>query len=199
MIIIDIETSGTDVRTHGLVSIGALEFDNPDNTFYGECYLEDSHDIDPEALPVIGFTEEQLRDQSRQSPYILLKSFVEWLENISDRTPAGLHVGGFDLLFLQRTADELGLNWPLGKRSIDLHSLMFFHLKKYYPEKYEVKNQRSNIYGNLIQKYCGLPSVTRPHNALADARWEAECFSRLLYASNLLEDFEDYPIPNYLK
>ena len=46
MLIIDIETSGTDVRTHGLVSIGAIEFENPTNTFYGECYLPKNKKID---------------------------------------------------------------------------------------------------------------------------------------------------------
>ncbi len=198
MLIIDIETSGTDVRTHGLVSIGAIEFENPTNTFYGECYLPKNKKIDKEALPVIGFDESVLRDDTRQTPYVLLKSFIEWMSDIDDRTPAGLHVAAFDLLFLERLADEYDLNWPLGNRSVDLHSLMYAQLKKHDPKNYELQNQRSKIYGAMIQKYCGLPEVPKPHNALTDAMWEAECFSRLLYGKNLLPEFANHPIPDTL-
>ena len=198
MIVIDIETSGLDPKKHGVVSIGAVEFENPGNQFYGEAYIDDEHEIDPEALPIIGFDETYLRDKSRQTPYVLMKSFIEWMADIPDRTPAGLHVAGFDMQFLATMACELDLDWPLGHRSVDLHSTFYNYLKVKDPESFSLRNQRANIYGTMIQKYCGLDTVVRPHNALTDAKWEAECFARLLYDRNLLVEYKDQPIPNQL-
>ena len=37
MIIADVETTGVDSRLCSLVSIGAVEFDSPNNQFYVEC------------------------------------------------------------------------------------------------------------------------------------------------------------------
>jgi len=198
MIVIDIETSGLDPQTSGLVSIGAVEFENPNNRFYGECYVPQEKDINEDSLPIIGFTSEQLRDTTRQSPYILLKSFIEWMEPVPDRTPAGLHVGSFDLQFLKQLADELNFDWPLGSRSIDLHTVMYTYLKMNDPNSYLVNNQRSSITGNFIQKYCGLSTVETPHNALTDALWEAECFARLIQKKNLIKEYGDNEIPSYL-
>jgi len=198
MIVLDIETTGLNPFKHGIVSIGALEFENPDNQFYQEAYIDDEMEIDPESLAIIGFSEEYLRDQTRQTPFVLMKSFIDWMETIEDRTPAGLHVAGFDLQFLAAASDRLNLNWPLGHRSVDLHSAFYNYLKTNDPESFTLKNQRANIYGGLIQKYCGLDVIPRPHNALIDAKWEAECFSRLLYGKKLLPDFADRPVPSYL-
>ncbi len=38
-----------------------------------------------------------------------------------------------------------------------------------------------------------------PHNALTDAKLTAECFSRIVYGKNLLEEFKKFPIPEYLR
>lgn len=37
-----------------------------------------------------------------------------------------------------------------------------------------------------------------PHNALEDAKLEAECFSRMAYGRNLLEEYKKFPLPDYL-
>ena len=37
MIIIDVEASGTEHDKHSIVSLGAIDFDNPENRFYREC------------------------------------------------------------------------------------------------------------------------------------------------------------------
>jgi DNA polymerase III epsilon subunit-like protein len=46
MIFVDLETTGTDTRSHGILSIGAIEYENPDNQFYGECQLAAGLSID---------------------------------------------------------------------------------------------------------------------------------------------------------
>lgn len=198
MIVIDIETTGTDPRHHALISIGALDFEDPSNQFYSECSISPNSKIDPESLPIIGFSEAELRDQTRQSLFILMTGFIEWMSKVEDRTPAGLHIGGFDLQFLKIAAEENSLEWPLGHRCVDLHSVMYIHLKTRDQIHFSLKNQRANIYGNFIQKYCGLELIPRPHNALVDAKWEAECLSRLMYGKNLLPEFRNDSIPDIL-
>lgn len=39
MIILDVETTGTDPSIHSLVSIGAVDFNNPDTRFMEECLV----------------------------------------------------------------------------------------------------------------------------------------------------------------
>jgi len=38
----------------------------------------------------------------------------------------------------------------------------------------------------------------KAHNALEDCRLEAECFSRLVYGQNLIQEYARFPIPKYL-
>lgn len=41
MIVIDGEFSGLDHNIHGLLSLGAVDLNNPEKQFYGECRLEE--------------------------------------------------------------------------------------------------------------------------------------------------------------
>ena len=67
MLILDIEASGTNYEKHSIVSIGALDFNQPDNRFYEECHIWDGAHIMDGALEVNGFTEEQITDSSKLS------------------------------------------------------------------------------------------------------------------------------------
>jgi DNA polymerase III epsilon subunit-like protein len=66
MIIIDIEASGVDYKKHSIVSIGALDFSNPTNRFYGECQIWPGAHIMDEALKVNGFTKDQITDPNKK-------------------------------------------------------------------------------------------------------------------------------------
>jgi hypothetical protein len=56
------------------------------------------------------------------------------------------------------------------------------------------KNDRSDLSLDTILKYVGLPEEPKPHIGLNGAKYEAECFSRLLYGKNLLPEFAKYPV-----
>jgi DNA polymerase III epsilon subunit-like protein len=60
MIVVDVEASGTNYEKHSIVSLGAVDFDNPENRFYGECHIWDGAHIMEEALEVCGFTETEI-------------------------------------------------------------------------------------------------------------------------------------------
>ena len=55
MIVIDVEASGTNYENHSMVSLGALDFDNPDRRFYKECRMWEGAHYMEDALAVCGF------------------------------------------------------------------------------------------------------------------------------------------------
>ena len=67
MIVVDTEASGTEAHIHSLVSIGAVDFDNPENRFYEECQIWEGAHIMEGSLEVNGFTEAQITDTNKQT------------------------------------------------------------------------------------------------------------------------------------
>ena len=53
MIVVDLETTGVDPRKHSILSIGAVDFNNQENYFYGECRIREGALIDNYALAVM--------------------------------------------------------------------------------------------------------------------------------------------------
>ena len=45
MLILDIEGSGVDYNKHSIVSIGGVDFENPENQFYAECKIWEAADV----------------------------------------------------------------------------------------------------------------------------------------------------------
>lgn len=198
MIVLDIETSGLDVETHGLLSIGAIDLTQPSTTFYEECRLREGEKIDENALDVNGFSIEECRDKTKQSTRDLLLHFQAWLELRQIKMIGGLHVAAFDTPFLNRKASQVGLRMRLHKRSIDLHSIAYAKMQQ-LGKVVPMTDGWSVMDTDFIHPFCGLPKEPRPHNALNGAKWEAESLSRLIYGKNLLRDFSRYPVPDYLK
>ena len=210
MIVIDVETTGIYPNEHSIVSIGAVDFANPENQFYAECKIWEGAKIYTRptglggeklrylsALAVNGFTEEQIKDQSKKHPGEILGMFLEWAKSCNSKVIAG-HNSWFDRDFLMDTAKRYNIVWPFGGRIIDLHTLTFATLLKNQDSPHDEKG-RSKIISDYVFKYVGMPEEPKPHNALTGAKFEAEAFSRLIYGKNLLKEFGQYPIPDYLK
>ncbi len=193
MIIVDVEASGTDLNKHSLLSIGALDFDNPENRFYGECKIWNGAHIMEEALEVNGFTREEITDTKKQGDGELVKAFIDWSSTCKEKTLAGQNPS-FDRDFMQMAAQRNHIDWPFAHRTIDLHSVCFTHMVKrgIVPP---VAKGRSDLDSEAIMKYVGIPDVKEPHNALNCTITEAEALSRLLYDKKLLLEFEAFPLP----
>ncbi len=129
MIIVDVEASGIDEVKHSILSIGAVDFDNPENQFYGECRIFDGAHIMDEALVVNGFTKEEITDPKKQSDGELVKAFIGWTKTCKEHTCAGQNPS-FDRDFILRTAMRNHIDWPFTYRTIDLHTLCFMHMIK---------------------------------------------------------------------
>ncbi|MEK6823874.1 MAG: 3'-5' exonuclease [Nanoarchaeota archaeon] len=197
MIVLDIETTGVYPEKNSMVSIGAVDFSKPENQFYAECRIWEGAEITQEALNINGFTKEQITNTNKHSLEEAVGKFIQWMEKIEDKTLAGENPS-FDRDFLKNSVERCGINYRLGHRIIDLHSLSYaHHLKRGLIPP--AKNGRTDLNLNKTLVYVGLPSEPKSHNALTGAKMEAEAFSRLIYGKNLLPEFEKYKIPDYLK
>lgn len=195
MIVIDIEASGTEYAKHSIVSIGALDFDNPENRFYRECRIWDGAHIMEEALEVCGFTEEEVTDTRKETEGEVTRAFLEWSEHMGDRTLAGQNVS-FDRDFLKCACEREGLSWDLAHRTIDTHTLCYMHIvTRGLPPPIDAQHRRSSLNLDAVLKYCGIAEEPKPHNALRGTLSHAEVISRLLYGKKLLPEFEQYEIP----
>lgn len=194
MIVLDIETTGVNPQKHGIVSIGAIEFEEPGNEFYGECRIFDGAHISEEALEVNHFTHDDITDPTKQSPEVLMRAFLKWSREVEERTLCGLNIGGFDLQFIVATAHRHGLNFDFAYRTLDLHTMSYMHMVKSGID-IPTHNKHTAIDLEETLSYVGLQNIDVPHNALGDAKLEGECVSRLLYGENLFEEFAQYPIP----
>lgn len=192
MIIIDIETTGVDSKKNSIVSIGAVNFEKPDQSFYEECRAWDNSHIDPVALEVNGFTEDEVRDSTKHSEGDILTSFFKWLDAQDDLVVAGQNVF-FDCDFLRDAAMRWNIPYFLSRRIIDLHSITYFHMiqRGITPP---LLNRKTHLDSDKIMEYVGIPTEPKPHKAINGAVWEAEAFSRLLHNVSLFEQFQKYPI-----
>lgn len=193
VIVVDVETSGTDPKRHSIVSIGAVDFERPDRTFYRECRIFDGAAVEEGALAVNGFTHEQVTDGGKPSLESTVAEFVAWCRGAEERTLAG-HNTSFDRDFLQAAADRYNLAWRFGNRVLDLHSFGWMHMRQrgLTPPN---RGGRSGLSFDDVAVYVGLPPEPEPHHGLTGAKMEAEAFCRLMHGKPLLEEFHRYPVP----
>lgn len=195
MLILDIEGSGTEYHKHSIVSIGAVDIDDPERRFYGECRVWDGAHIMEGALEVNGFTEAEITDPEKKSEAELVTEFLEWTQHMGDRTLAGQNVS-YDRDMLKAGAERAGLPWDLAYRTIDTHTLCWMHMvKRGLAAPIDEQHRRSALNLDAVLNYCGIPEEPHPHNALTGALCHAEVISRLLNDTKLLPEFEQYDIP----
>ena len=195
MIVLDVEASGTDYAKHSIVSVGAIDFDDPDDRFYEECKIWEGAHIMDGALEVNGFTEEEITDPSKQTEAELTEKFLSWKNKAEDRTLAGQNVS-FDRDFIRAAAERAGLDWNLAYRTIDTHTLAWMHIvNRGEKPPIDPEHHRSALDLDAVLNYCGIPEEPSPHNALTGALSHAEVISRLLYRKKLLPEFDQYELP----
>ncbi len=194
MIIIDLEFTGLDPERHGIVSLAAMDFENPKRVIYLECKPRPGAEFDAEASEVHGFTKEYT-DKLSLSEKELVQQFHEFALKCEKKVLAA-QVPQMDVEFLRRAYERYELDWIFGHRYIDLFSICFAHLIHSglpVPYKYNVPD----LSLDTIARYCGLAVRPGKHNALEDVKITAECLSRLLHGKNLLLEFEKQGVPKF--
>jgi len=195
MLVIDAEMSGLDPQKNSIVSLGAIDLQNPTNRFYAECRMFDGAEHNDEALEVNGFTLEEITDANKMSEGELIRNFIDWSKDLNNRTFCGQNVA-FDRIFAEAAAHRAHLDWPFAHRTMDTHPLCWMHMvKSGLPEPIDLEHKRSSLNLDAILNYCGIPDEPEPHNALTGAMCHAEVASRLLYDKKILPEFEQFPIP----
>lgn len=195
MLVIDIEGSGVNYQKHSIVSIGALDFENPTYRFYGECRIWDGAHVMDEALGVNGFTMEKITDPNKMTEAELVRQFMEWTQQLGDRTLLGQNVS-FDRDMLKAALDRADLPWDLAHRTLDTHTMCWMHMvRRGLPAPIDAQHKRSSLNLDAVLNYCGIPDEPEPHNALTGALCHAEVASRLLYDRPLLPEFAHFKVP----
>lgn len=191
MIVVDVETTGVRPQTNGIISIGAINWHNAEQYFYGEARPSPEVDIEDSALDVNGYTREQLAALPKDIP-TLLTEFYAWVKSLGVPVVLAGQNPEFDLTFLKEETKRVGMSmkdFPFPYHTIDLHSVAqtdYFHTHgKFYP---------GVLSSGMIYERLGLPSEYRPHHALNGAVWETEAFGRILLRKNIFADFQDFSV-----
>ncbi len=195
MLVIDGEFTGLDYDKHSIVSLGAFDFDNPDNRFYAECRIWEGAHIDEDALVVNGFSLAEVTDTKKMTEAELIESFLEWSEDLEDRTFVGQNVF-VDLEMLRVATHRAGLNFPFAHRILDTHTICWTRMIRDSVEPpFDTEHHHSALNLSAVLDYCGIPKEPEPHNALTGALCHGEVASRLLFDQPLLPEFSEFPIP----
>jgi DNA polymerase III epsilon subunit-like protein len=197
MIVLDIEATGTDYEKHSILSLGALDFDHPENRIYLECQAWEGAHIDPGALEVNGFTHEQATDNFKQTEAQLIAQFLTWADTVEDQTLAGQNVS-FDRDFVRAACKRAGYAYIFAHRTVDTHTLAYMHFIT-HGKSIPIENRHTALNLDAVLNYVGIPSEPEPHNALTGALSHAEVISRLLYGKPLLTEFAQYPVPENVR
>jgi len=170
MIVVDVETGGLNPKEHPLLSVGAVDFFNPTNTFYGKCRSIGKTSTD-EALKINGI--DIIKWNSNMHPATMISEFLVWLNQTKDKTILAGHNPRFDLDFLYQTAKENKMILPFSYRTVDLHSVAYAIFTR-EGIKFD-KLTADNIY-----KLLGMQEEKKPHNALIGAQMECMALRKLL-------------------
>ncbi|HQU07790.1 MAG: hypothetical protein B7X04_00905 [Parcubacteria group bacterium 21-54-25] len=194
MIVLDVEASGVIPTKHSILSLGALDLDEPSNQFYEECRIWNGAHIDDAALAVNGFSREEATAAEKKSEAELARAFIAWaLDRPRDRTLAGQNPS-FDRDFVRAACERAGIDFPFPYRTIDTHTLCWLHMTERGIAA-PMAHGHSAISLNTALQYCGLPIEQRPHDALGGVYAHAEVIARIAYTKKILPEYEIYPIP----
>jgi len=160
MLILDTECSGLRPDLHSILSIGALDFRNPSNRFYGECRVWEVSDSRGESEKAFEAVCEQCEVNCPKGVQPQLRAGImdDALEvngfthaqatNPTKQTEAELVAAfldwsqdlpertltgqnvAFDRNMLEGAARRAKLNWNLAHRTIDVHTLCWMHVIK---------------------------------------------------------------------
>lgn len=197
MLIVDVETSGVDPDTCGILSIGAVDFSHPACQFYGECQIRKGAVVTDQALRINGFTRESIHDANKPIEQHLLRQFMTFILPLYDRTLAAHNVT-FDRDFLNHAFRIHHMHAFVWKRTVDAHTLCFAHQLKQGMQP-PLQESQSALSLNHVLVYVGLPEEPYPHHALTGAKLVAESLHRLIYGTPLFEEYQKHQIPDYLK
>jgi DNA polymerase III epsilon subunit-like protein len=167
---IDIETNGPHPRDYSILSIGACLVNEPDETFYVELKPV-TEKVNEKSLSISGLSMAALAEHGVEAGEAM-QQFADWVARVIPVDHAPVFVAfnaGFDWMFMEDYFQRyLGRN-PFGHSALDI--------KAYYMGKAGTSWAQTSM-RFLSPRYLGGRHLS--HNALGDARDQAELFRALL-------------------
>ena len=160
---VDVETAGPIPGEYSLLSIGACSIANPELAF--ECELKpiNANSV-PEALEVTGLSLEDL-SRTGLEPCEAMSRFADWISSLSGKPVfVGLNAP-FDWSFVNYYFFRFLGDNPFGYTALDIKA---FYLGKFGGAWGATK---SSAMASHLR-----PELVGDHNALTDARYQAELF-----------------------
>ena len=167
---VDIEASGPIPGEYSMLSLGACVVGRPQQSFYMEL-KPDSPKHDPEALDVTGLNLDELT-RVGLAPADAMKKLAAWITEIGGNEAKPILVGlnaPFDWSFVNYYFHKyLGEN-PFGFTALDI--------KAYYMGVFNLEWKQTKS-SHMVAEL--MPRSVSTHNALDDARHQAELFALML-------------------
>lgn len=167
---VDVETAGPTPGDYAMLSIGACPVDDPDRGFYVELKPDRETSVES-ALAVSGLSMETLRAEGTE-PKQAMEEFAQWIRDVvPPQTHRPVFVGFnavFDWMFVNEYFVRYGIENPFGHGGLDI--------KSYYVGMMGSTWEQTSM-RHLSPKY--LSGRPLSHNALGDARDQAELFRRI--------------------
>lgn len=175
---VDVEASGPVPGSYSMLSVGACLIEDLGQEFYVELKPISVHFI-PEALHLTGFSLEDLTTRGAD-PAEAMARLSSWLDSVA---------GGKQPLFVGFNA---GFDWSF----INYYMHVYHGSNPFGFAPLDIKSYYAGVSGCSWEetKSSRLPSSLKPegstrekvHNALSDARYQAEIFQRILRKHNRL-------------
>jgi hypothetical protein len=167
---VDIEADGPIPGLYSMLSIGVCRVGQPDAAFYAEL-KPISETFVPEALAVSGLDRESLKAEGLEAAEAMQR-FSAWVKAQGGR-PVFVSFSTWDWMFVYYYLMRFNGRSPFGHSSLDM--------KSYYMGRYG-SSWRGTAKGEIARDQPHLLADLGPHthNALDDAREQAELFHRLL-------------------
>ena len=167
---VDVETAGPTPGDYAMISIGACPVDEPDRGFYLELKPDREAVVDS-ALAVSGLKMETLASEGTD-PRTAMEQFAQWIRDVvPPQTHRPVFVGFnavFDWMFVNEYFVRYDVPNPFGHGGLDI--------KSYYVGMMGSTWEETSM-RHLSPKY--LSGRPLSHNALGDARDQAELFRRI--------------------
>ena len=167
---VDVETAGPTPSDYAMVSIGACLVDDPARGFYKEM-KPDREAVVESALKVSGLDWQHLHEHGAEAG-AAMREFAAWVRDVvPPQTHRAVFVGFnavFDWMFVSEYFVRYGIENPFGHGGLDI--------KSYYVGMMGSTWEQTSM-RHLSPKY--LAGRPLSHNALGDARDQAELFRRI--------------------